>query len=155
MARSDPLVIDKATGEPTVVAASASRYPAWKLIVRDQVTGKRNQKLYSSFREAREEAAKIQEQYGERVEAHVVSRQMGYGPPYSKVSNHQLLEANESGKYWCPYCRKFRTFLWSPRLETRICEFCHIPSTEWHVQRCNPILWEKDYFNRIFRGDER
>lgn len=151
MARSRPLVLDK-KGRPTVEANTQK--PKWKLIIKDRETGKRSQKIYKSYKKARKQANWITQYHGDKFEACVVSRSMGYGPPYSKVTDKQLLAQNENGKYWCPYCRKFRSFLWSPRMEARLCEFCHIPDTEWHVHMCNPILWERSYFKKMFYGGE-
>jgi hypothetical protein len=148
--RSDPLILDKETGEPKYLTDSQQRYDPWKLVVKDHgKAGKRKIKTYTSYVEAKERAAEINERYGDRVEAHVVSRQLGYGPPYSKVSDRQMLDYNEQRIWWCPYCRKLRRFLYRPALEMKACEFCLTKETDWHVRMCNPILWEADYLKRM------
>ena len=149
MARSESFILDRETGEPKHKPFTYEKYQAWKLIVKDSETGKRKVKLHWSYSVARQEAETLTEKYGNRIEAHVVSRQIGYGPPYSKITDLQLLRLNEVGKFWCPYCRKMRLFLWSAWREERCCEFCRTRLSEFHVQRNNPLLWDPVRIKRL------
>lgn len=139
MPRSDPLIIDKETGEPRELLWVQTKNDPWKLIVFDRTKRKRKEKLYASYREAKEKEEAVKEKYGDRVETRVVSRQVGYGPPESKVTDYQIIRQNQQRKYWCPYCRLFRKFL-NFRGAKR-CEFCHTRITDYHVIRCNPVFW--------------
>lgn len=139
MPRSKPLVLDKTTGEPKYLLPVQQRKPPWKLIVLDRKNHTRKVKLFHSYVEAKEKARKLEEKYGERVEVGVVSRQVGYGPPYSKISDGQLLSLNWKRRWWCPYCRDIRRFL--QIRGAKRCEFCHTRITDFHVIKCNPALW--------------
>lgn len=150
MSRSDPLIIDKETGEPINPPFTHEKYEAWKVLIVNNATGKRQAKKFFSYVEARATAKRLQEKYGERATVGVVSRQLGYGPPESRVPDEMLLKANNSGKYWCPYCRTWREFHYVPALEVRWCEFCQMPEHDFHTRRCNPLLWDPVHFKRVF-----
>ena len=150
MARSEPLIIDRETGEPKNGPFTAHKYEPWKVIIVEEETNVRKSKKFFSYVEAKETAAALQEKYGETHTVGVVSRQIGYGPPYAKVSDRQLLGQNDKGLFWCPYCRKFRAFKYVPVLEQRWCEFCHTRERDFHVRACNPLLWDPVTFKRIF-----
>lgn len=141
--RSKPLKIDKATGEPKELLPVQINHEPWKLVVLDRKKHTRKVKKYWSYKEAKEAVARLEEKYGDRIEAHVVSRQIGYGPPYSKVTDYQIIRQNQRRRYWCPYCRKFRRFLHLPSAGCRACEFCHTRETDFHVIKCNPIFWHE------------
>ncbi len=151
MPRSEPLVLGK-DGEPANPPITYERYPAWKVVVKDVEREITRSKKFFSYKEARESAAYVIGKYGERVQVAVVSRQVGYGPPVSKVSDLKLLKANEQGYYWCPYCRKFREFPWLPSIEGKACEFCFTPENSFHVVACNPTLWNPVHYKRVFGG---
>lgn len=139
MPRSNPLIIDKTTGEPKTLLFVQTRNEPWKVVVLDRKKHKRKVKKLWSYVEAKDLAAKLQDKYGERVEVHVVSRQVGYGPPFSKIKDWQLLDLNQRRRFWCPYCRKIRKF---PRLYgVRRCEFCLCSENDFHFRKCNPIMW--------------
>lgn len=150
--RSAALLIDPATGEPKHLTPSQMIYPPWKVLVWLKGPNTRKSKKFWSYKEAKETAARLQERFGEAAEVHVVSRQLGYGPPHSKVSDRQLLDANYQGQWWCPYCRKFRRFHYLPAIEMKVCEFCRVRETDWHVHMCNPVLWSSDYLARQLYG---
>lgn len=150
MARSEALKINKETGEPSNLPFTADKYEPWKVIIREEETNKRRSKKFFSYVEAKETAAALQEKYGDTHTVGVVSRQRGYGPPHSKVSDRQLLAYNEQGLYWCPYCRTFRAFNYVPYLEMKWCEFCHTREVDFHVRACNPVLWNPVHFKRTF-----
>lgn len=137
--RSEPLILDRETGEPKRLVPSQERYPAWKVVVVDQTTGKRKIKNHYKYKEAKAQVERLTEKFGDRIEVAVVSKIVGYGPP-AKVTDRQLLELNDQGKMWCPYCRKPRDFPRSYGLRT--CEFCGIWETDFHIIRCNPIKWD-------------
>lgn len=150
--RSDPLVLDRETKEPTEDSLpwTHQRHEPWKVIIVEVETNVRRSKKFFLYQEAKSAAAKLKEKYNETHKVGVVSRQRGYGPPWSKVTDQQLLEINETGLWWCPYCRNYREFHFVPYLGMRRCEFCHTRETDFHVSRCNPVLWSPDYFKRIF-----
>jgi len=150
MPRSDPLIIDGETGEPTNLPFTALTHEPWKVLVVDLETNQRRSKKFFSYVEAKQAAADLSEKYRDTHKVGVVSRQVGYGPPYSKVSDEKLLQANENGYWWCPYCRAFRDFHFVPYLDQRWCEFCHTREKDFHVARCNPILWSPDHLKRRF-----
>lgn len=139
MPRSRPLRLDKTTGEPKVLLPVQQNKPPWKLVVLDRKKHSRKVKLYHSYSEAKRKAAEVAEKYGDRVEVGVVSRQTGYGPPYSKVSDGQLWQLNMKRRYWCPYCRAIRKF--PSVVGVKRCEFCQTRITDFHVIKCNPALW--------------
>ncbi len=149
MPRSDPLIIGK-DGEPTNPPFTYEKYEAWKVVVIDNATDKRRTKKFFSYAEAKEKAKELEERLGERARVGVVSRQIGYGPPHSRVSNAMLRDANDRGKYWCPYCRNFRYFQYLPYRDLKACEFCLMPEMDFHVVRCNPLLWSPDAYVREF-----
>ncbi len=151
MPRSEPLVLGK-DGEPTNPPFTYEKYESWKVVVVDQETEKRRSKKFFSYVEAQEKAVELRERFGDRAEVGIVSRQVGYGPPASKVSDEKLLTANERGYYWCPYCRKFRDFPYFPSSEGRACEFCFTPEQSFHVVACNPTLWNPVHYRRVFGG---
>lgn len=143
MPRSDPLILDRETREPLpqCLPASAERHEPWKVIVLDPETQKRKSKKFFSYVEAKQAAEALKEKYGITMQVGVVSRQTGYGPPYSKVKDQQIQEQNEMGNWWCPYCRRFRRFLYNAWRQKRLCEFCRTTETDFHVKKCNPVLW--------------
>ncbi len=151
MPRSEALILGK-DGEPVNPPFTYEKYPAWKVVVVDLTTEKRKSKKFFSYKAAREKAQELKEKFGDRAEVCVLSRQVGYGPPVSKVSDLKLLAANEQGYYWCPYCRKFREFPWLPGIEGKACEFCFTPEASFHVVACNPILWNPRHYKRVFGG---
>lgn len=145
--RSDPLVLGK-DGEPNEASRAITweKYPAWKIIVLDLETWKRKTRKEFSYKRAREVATRLNEQFqetGQTSTAFVVSRQRGYGPPYSKVSDDDLYERNTMGDWWCPYCRQFRKFNYHAYIGMRICSFCTTRESDFHVKKCNPILWNR------------
>lgn len=142
--RSLPLVIDKSTGEPKYLPHTYQKYEPWKVVILDIETQQRKSKKFFSYPEAKTAAEKIQEKLGPEYMVHVVSRQMGYGPPYSKITDAQLLRQNEMGRYWCPYCRTFRRFLYNAWREKRMCEFCQTVENDFHVIANNPTFWSSD-----------
>ena len=146
--RSDPLVFKD--GEPTNPPITYEKYEPWKVVIKDTETETIRSRKYFSYKEAKARVSSLRDEYGERAEVGLVSRQIGYGPPYSKVSNNRLLEANESGLYWCPYCRQFRDFPYYPYKEESCCEFCLTRERDFHVKACNPLLWNSYHFKRVF-----
>lgn len=153
MPRSDPLIIDRKTGEPTNLPFTKDKYEPWKVVIVDEETNVRRSKKFFSYQEGKQFAKALGEKYEGTHTVGLVSRQVGYGPPYSKIPDQQLLRMNEeAGLWWCPYCRNFREFQYVPFLDKKWCEFCHTRETDFHVIRCNPVLWSPDVFKRIFGG---
>jgi len=154
--RSDPLVLDRETKEPLekCLPWTYKKYEPWKVVIVNTETSQRRSKKFFLYQEARSTAAKYTEKLGDGHQVGVVSRQMGYGPPYSRVSDQQLLQANEQGLWWCPYCRAYRGYNFVPFLGQRWCEFCHTREADFHVVRCNPVLWSPDHLKRRF-GDAK
>ena len=133
--RSDPLILDKETDEPRELAWVQTVWDPWRLIVSYEFRNKG--KLFKSYRKAKKAGAKIQKEHPE-YEVTIVSRQVGYGPPRSKVSDQVLLRMNFDGLLWCPYCRKFREFLYDPLWEKKRCPVCRISTSDHSVQVNNP-----------------
>jgi len=73
----------------------------------------------------------------------IVSRQVGYGPPASRISDEELMKMNERGRWWCPYCRKFRVFEWDPFWGIDRCPICRVFMNNGHVLRNNPLVVER------------
>ncbi len=116
-------------------------YPPWRLVVVDP-NGKRRGKVFKSYKKAKKTATKLKATHPDS-EYTIVSRQIGYGPPFSKVSDEDILAMNARGRYWCPYCRKFRIFDWDPWWGAKgqdRCPVCGTPESSWHVVRNNPRL---------------
>lgn len=153
MARSEALRFGK-DGEPTNPPRTHEKWEPWKVVVVFVETNKRMSKKYFSYVEAKQRVAEFKEKYGDEIQVGIVSRQVGYGPPESKVSDQYLLDRNNDGLYWCPYCRNFRKFNYVPALEVHWCEFCHMRRHDFHTIRCNPLLWDPDHFKRVFGGYE-
>lgn len=142
MPRSDPLILDKETREPLpeCLPFTANKYEPWKVVVLDTDTGQRRFRKFFSYQVAKKAVEHLKAE-NPGLMIGVVSRQKGYGPPYSKITDEQLLAQNELGNYWCPYCLAFRRFLHSFWRGKRLCELCAMPSSDFHVIKCNPILW--------------
>ena len=149
MSRSRPLAINSETGEPVYLPASAQKYEPWKVLILDIETQERRSRKYFSYKEAKGAALRLREKMGPSYMIGVVSRQMGYGPPYSKISDRKILAKNEEGYYWCPYCRAFRRYMWNAWREKRMCEFCQTVDTDFHVQANNPVLWDPRKIERL------
>ena len=144
MTRSRPLVLDKETREPIYLPWSHDRHPNWKVLILDIETDKRKSKTFFLYQEAKRVADRFREELGPGFMVGVVSVAMGYGPPHSKITDKQLLDQNEMGNYWCPYCRAFRRFLYNAWRERRMCEFCQCVETDFHVIANNPTFWSSD-----------
>lgn len=144
MPRSEPLYLSD--GEIRDPTPAQEKYPPWLLSIKNMRTGQRRTKKFWSYQKAKKAAVKVASDYPEEEgwDIVVISRCQGYGPPYSKVSDPKLLAANEQRLWWCPYCRSFREFLWRPRTELKHCPHCRISELDFHVRRCNPILWDPD-----------
>lgn len=144
MPRSDPLILKD--GEPKTLLPVQENHEPWMLSVRNFKTGKRKVRKFFSYQEAREAETKAKEVFDlkDGWDVVVISRQVGYGPPHSRISDAKLLSLNEDNQWWCPYCRKFREFLWLPKDELKHCPHCEISELDFHVKRCNPILWDPD-----------
>jgi len=125
-------------GKPTRLLPVQQGKDPWRLIVTDP-NGKNRGKTFASYKKAKKVVVKLQEKHPDS-EYTIVSRQVGYGPPRSKISDEDLIEMNSRGRYWCPYCRKFREFEVDPYFspERTRCPICHIPDSSWHVMRNNP-----------------
>lgn len=149
MARSRPLVLSKETGEPIYLPWTHEKYEPWKVVILDIETQKRRSKRFFSYQEAKRVAAEFREKLGPSYLVGVVSVQMGYGPPESKVSTQMLVDKNDMGDWWCPYCRTFRRFLYNAWRERRLCEFCQTVETDFHVQVNNPRFWDLKKIERL------
>lgn len=139
-------------GEPVNPPFTYEKYEAWKVVVVDQDTEKRRSKKFFSYVEAKAKAKELKEKFGDRAEVGVISRQLGYGPPVSKIDDSRLLRLNEQGYFWCPYCRRLREFPYLPWRDARSCEFCFTPDHSFHVVACNPTLWNPVHYKRVFGG---
>jgi len=138
--RTPPLIIDRKTGEPKKLYATQENRDPWKLVI-ITADGRRKGKNFRSYKKAKK-AGKTWTDSHQDDSFTVVSRQVGYGPPYSKVSPAQLLEMNARGRFWCPYCRQFREFLYAPRWRIERCEVCRIMLNDHHVIKNNPrLVW--------------
>ena len=151
MPRSDPLILGK-DGEPINPPITFERYEPWKVVVIDTATDKRRTKKFFSYVGAKRMVAELEEKFGDRALVGVVSRQLGYGPPHSRVPDQMILDANDRGKYWCPYCRKFKEYPYLPWKDEYSCEFCHTRISDFHVIRCNPLLWSPYHYKNVFGG---
>jgi len=147
--RSPALAINRETGEPSVVPSTYEKYEAWKVVILDIETNQRRSKKFFSYKKAKKAAIKYSEKLGPAYLVGVVSRQMGYGPPQSKVPDLMLVEKNDLGYLWCPYCRNFRTFLYNAWRERRLCEFCGCVESDFHVVVNNPMFWDPERVKRI------
>lgn len=136
--RSRVFKVNKDSGEPDLLPAQQGKEP-WMLVLSK---GYKNRgKRFSSYKEAKLAGATLSEKYPDH-EVTIVSRQVGYGPPWSKLPDPKLLEINLRGMLWCPYCRKLREFHLDPLWELMRCPVCRIPDHDYHVTKNNPILWK-------------
>lgn len=39
--------------------------------------------------------------------------------------------------YWCPYCRKWRLYLWNEEMGYWACEICNITTRDYYVRQAN------------------
>lgn len=149
MPRSEPLILSE--GEIKDPTPAQEKYPPWLVSVKNMRDGRRKTKKVWSYQKARKMIGVLKEQYPEDDfwDHAVISRCKGYGPPYSKVPNEKLLELNEDRIWWCPYCRTFREFLWRPQTELKHCPHCNISEADFHVLRCNPILWDPQHLRAL------
>ncbi len=131
--RTKPFRLNKETGEPNLIFTQENRDP-WKLVISFDMSNRgRNFRLYQ---EAKSTGARIKETHPE-YEITIVSRQAGYGPPYSKIDNGTLMRMNQQGLLWCPYCRKMREFLYNPSWQQDRCPVCRISKLDFHVKKNN------------------
>jgi len=135
--RSDPLLLDDAGNlkYPLWVQANRPDKIRWRLIVTSP-EGKNRGKLVQFYSEAKRLAALFQEKYPDH-EVTIVSRQGAYGAPRSKVPDYIIMRMNEEGNTWCPFCRKFRQFLYDPYMEVKRCPVCRIPIGNIYVTKNN------------------
>lgn len=159
MPRSDPITIDR-HGEVILLAIQKPpeiRLP-WRLLVTDHNSGRQKSMLFAYYSEAKTRAGRIlgalEDSPDSRLDVTIVSRSVGYGPPYKKISDLQLLTLNQRKKYWCPYCRKIRQLLWLPKLQARGCIYCGITERDFHMRRCNPKFWSPAARYRITHEGE-
>ncbi len=137
--RSEPLILNKKGNlKYPKVAQTGKEKMRWILIATDE-TGKNRGKKYRRYRKAKQAIAVLSKKHQD-WEFTIVSRQVGYGPPRSKVSDEALEAMNSRGRYWCPFCRKFRVFDEDPWWGLSRCPVCGIFDTNWHVIHNNPRL---------------
>ena len=113
----------------------------WKLVVTD-FEGKNRGKLVRRYRDAKKIIEVLKKEHPD-FEYTIVSRQVGYGPPASRLTHEYLWENNQRGRLWCPYCRKFRVFDWDPYWDVNRCPVCRIFDSNYHVLANNPLLAER------------
>ena len=137
--RSDPLILNKKgrLKYPVFCQKGKKRY-RWLLVITD-FEGRNRGKKVRRYDEAKAIIEQMKETHPD-YEYTIVSRQVGYGPPVSKVSDEVLEEQNERGRFWCAYCRKFRVFDEDPFWGKRLCPVCRVPDDSWHVVVNNPLL---------------
>lgn len=136
--RSDPLILNKKGNLKYPRACQGRKKNRWRLVVTD-LDGNNRGKKFRRYRKAKQAVTGMREKHPD-FEYTIVSLQVGFGPPSSKVNDDQLLAMNHRGRYWCPYCRKFRQFDWDPFRSKDKCPICRIPLDDWHVMRNNPLL---------------
>ena len=145
MPRSPALTIETESGEPYLLATQENRDP-WLLVLYHERKRVRKGKKYRYYSLAKKAKKEMDEKYPQDQgwEVCIVSRQVGYGPPYSKITDRQIYLQNIKGLLWCPYCRTFREFLWDPKYEVKRCPVCRCMASGFHIQVNNPSLWDKD-----------
>jgi rubrerythrin len=98
------------------------------------LTGKDGETTVEVYRRAKAEADKIKAQLEGKMIATVelISRTTAFKPPADKrpPKNH----------WWCPYCRRFRIFIWSGKLEVMRCPVCGITDHDFYVKKHNGIF---------------
>jgi hypothetical protein len=141
--RSEPLKVNKKGKVINLLASQiAAKYP-WRLVVTD-IDGHNRGKKFKSYKKAKKAQKRLQQQHPD-LEYTIVSLCVGYGPPRSKITDEDLQEMNSRGRYWCPYCRKFRIFDLDPYWNWNRCPVCRMPDHNWHVMRNNPRLVSNMY----------
>lgn len=153
--RTAALTIDGETGEPKLLSTQINHDP-WLVVLYNEALSIRKGKKEKVYSVARERADRLEEKYPkeEGYIVCVVSRQVGYGPPYSRISDRQLYDLNEQGKWWCPYCRALRKYLWDPYYGLKRCPICHIMERDFHVRKNNPIFWDSETIKRVLYWEE-
>ncbi len=140
--RSEPLILNKKGNlkYPKSVQLGKKKM-RWKLVVTD-FEGHNRGKLVRRYRDAKRMIVTLKKKHPD-FEYTIVSRQVGYGPPASRLTHEDLMEKNQRGRWWCPYCRKFRIFDWDPYWDVNRCPVCRIFDNNYHVLANNPILAER------------
>jgi hypothetical protein len=132
--RSEPLILDK-DGNPKKIWPVQEGRKAWRLVLTLNMANRgKDFKTYAKAKAAQEA---LRPRYQDH-EYTIVSRMVGYGPPYSKVSDEKLEDMNLRGFLWCAFCRKFRQFLWSPLWNIEKCPVCTISIRHFQIVRNNP-----------------
>lgn len=99
-------------------------------------TGKEGEKPAEVYRKVKQVAGQILDKLkGQIVTVEIISRTHAFKPPVDKKApkNH----------WWCPYCRKFRIFMWNRKLETKRCPICGITDHDFYVKKYNGIFKEE------------
>lgn len=154
MPRSDPMILSR-DGEVRLlqIQKPPERRLPWKLLVTDNRSGGQKSLLFAYYGDAKSRAGRIlgalEDSPDSRLDVTIVSRSVGYGPPYKRFTDLQLLELNHRKKYWCPYCRKIRQLLWLPRMRARGCIYCSMTEHDFHMRRCNPRFWSAAAQHRV------
>lgn len=112
----------------------------WMISVRNHrtsrrfmVVGQEGEKPTEVYRKAKQAAQEITDKLrGQIVTVEIISRTHAFKPPVDKKApkNH----------WWCPYCRKFRIFMWDRRLEVKRCPICGITDHDFYVKKYNGIF---------------
>ena len=140
--RSEPLILKK-NGNlkyPKSVQKGKDKM-RWRLVVTD-FEGKNKGKKVRRYSDAKRMIETLIKKHPDS-EYTIVSRQVGYGPPASKISDEHLTAMNERGRWWCPYCRKFRVFEWDEFWNVTRCPICRVFMNNSHVIRNNPLVIER------------
>ena len=140
--RSEPLILNRKGNLKYPLAVQMGKKKLrWRLVVTD-IDGKNRGKLVRRYSEAKKIVKVMQAKHPD-MEYTIVSRQVGYGPPASRVSDDDLMAINTRGRWWCPYCRKFRIFDWDPYWSKSRCPVCRVFDNNYHVLANNPIIADR------------
>lgn len=140
--RSEPLILNKKGNlKYPKQTQKGKEKMRWRLVVTD-FEGRNRGKLFHRYSEAKIVIKALKKKHPDS-EYTIVSRQVGYGPPASKISDKYLMAMNERGRWWCPFCRKFRVFDWDPFWNVDRCPVCRAFGNSIHVIRNNPLVIER------------
>lgn len=116
---------------------------SWIISVRDlrthrkfKLCGKENETAKQVYQRAKEKAQELKAKLKSEVTVELICNYTGFKPPVN--SNPPR------GHSWCPYCIKYRVFVWSEKFSLKRCPICSITEQDFYYKKYNGIF-KKEY----------
>jgi hypothetical protein len=91
------------------------------------------------------EAKKVMDKFaGKPVTVDIISMTMAFAPKQPGPKKH----------LWCPYCRKYRVFVWDSKFDVDRCPVCRITYNDYWVKKYNGIF-RKEYLLTMGKKEEK